>query len=196
MDLKKNNKQMESESKVVLRLLLIIYLNKQDGVNQVLLIRYVPPSSLKTSKKMSDKVGQKLRKQKIWADCLVSSQLQRVVFEKFFSYQKSGWGPLLYYVSKGTGWVGLEYWQFLLTFCTIYADVCRVSGSEKVPKCADVIQGWSLVNFRHVTLTHRFLSEIGASNQKCTHQKRSSQVPKCCVFYRLFWECRKTRNFI
>ena len=29
----KKNKQMESESKVVLRLLLIIYLNKQDGVN-------------------------------------------------------------------------------------------------------------------------------------------------------------------
>ena len=32
-------------------------------------------------------------------------------------------GPFLYYVSKGTGWVGSEKWQFLLTYNTIYADV-------------------------------------------------------------------------
>ena len=34
-----------------------------------------------------------------------------------------GKGPSLYYVSKGTGWVGSEKWQFLLMFSTIYADV-------------------------------------------------------------------------
>ena len=47
----------------------------------------------------------------------------------------------LYYVSKDTGWVGLEKWQFLLTFSTIYADVGFWVGqnSEKVQKCADVI---------------------------------------------------------
>ena len=32
-------------------------------------------------------------------------------------------GPLLYYVSKGTGWVGSEKRQFLLMFSTFYADV-------------------------------------------------------------------------
>ena len=30
-------------------------------------------------------------------------------------------------------------WQFLLTYSTIYADVRWVGGSEKVPKCADII---------------------------------------------------------
>ena len=48
-------------------------------------------------------------------------------------------GPSLYYVSKGTGWVGSEKWQFLMMFSTIYADVGWVGGSEKVQKCADVI---------------------------------------------------------
>ena len=33
-------------------------------------------------------------------------------------------GPSLYYVSKGTGWVGSEKCQFLLTFSFIYADLC------------------------------------------------------------------------
>ena len=47
-------------------------------------------------------------------------------------------GPSLYYISKGTGWVGLEKWQFLLTFSTIYADV-GMGGSEKVQKYYDVI---------------------------------------------------------
>jgi hypothetical protein len=39
-------------------------------------------------------------------------------------------GPSLHYVSKGTGWVGSEKWQLLLTFSTIYADVeySRVGG--------------------------------------------------------------------
>ena len=32
-------------------------------------------------------------------------------------------GASLSYVSKGTGWVGSEKWQFLLTISTIYADV-------------------------------------------------------------------------
>ena len=41
-------------------------------------------------------------------------------------------GPSLYYVSKGTGWVGSEKWHFLLTFSTIYADVGWVGESEKV----------------------------------------------------------------
>ena len=47
-------------------------------------------------------------------------------------------GPSLYYVSKGTGWVGSENWQLLLIFSTIfissttiYADV---GGSKKSPK--------------------------------------------------------------
>ena len=53
-------------------------------------------------------------------------------------------GPSLYYVSNGTGWVGFEKWQFLLTFSTFNADVGWVSGSEIVQKCADVIWGWSL----------------------------------------------------
>ena len=80
-----------------------------------------PPSSLKISKK-SPTSG--VRKQKIWADCLLSKYSLRGVFEKFFSYQKSGWGPFLYYVSKGTGWVGeVRILEFLLTFCTFYADV-------------------------------------------------------------------------
>ena len=32
-------------------------------------------------------------------------------------------GPSLYYVSKGTGLVGSEKWQFLLIFSTIYAEI-------------------------------------------------------------------------
>ena len=37
-------------------------------------------------------------------------------------------------------WVcGSEKWHFLLTLSTIYADVGWLGGSEKVPKCADVI---------------------------------------------------------
>ena len=48
-------------------------------------------------------------------------------------------GPSLYYVSKGTGWVGSEKWQFLLTFSTIDAEVEWMGGSEKVQKYADVI---------------------------------------------------------
>ena len=47
--------------------------------------------------------------------------------------------------AKGVGWVGSENWQFLLTFSTIHVDVGRVGGSEKVQKCVDVIQGWSLI---------------------------------------------------
>ena len=50
----------------------------------------------------------------------------------------------LYYVSKETGWVGSEKWKFFLTFSTIHADVGWLGGSEKVQKCANVIQGWSL----------------------------------------------------
>ena len=48
-------------------------------------------------------------------------------------------GPSLYYVSKMTGLVGSEKWQFLLKFSTIYADVGWVGGSEIVQKYADVI---------------------------------------------------------
>ena len=48
-------------------------------------------------------------------------------------------GPSLYYVSKETGWVRSEKWQFLLTFSTIYADKGWVGWSEKVQKSADVI---------------------------------------------------------
>ena len=48
--------------------------------------------------------------------------------------------PSLYYVSKWTGWVGgSEKLQFLLMFSTMYADIGRVGGSEKVQKFADVI---------------------------------------------------------
>ena len=54
-------------------------------------------------------------------------------------------GPSLYYVRKGTGWVESEKWQFLLTFSTNYAGVGWVGGSEKVKKCANVIQEWSLM---------------------------------------------------
>ena len=44
-------------------------------------------------------------------------------------------GPSLYYVSKETGWVGSEKWQFLLTFSTIYADAGWVGGwIRKSPK--------------------------------------------------------------
>ena len=43
-----------------------------------------------------------------------------------------GMGPSLYYVSKGTGWVGLEKWQFLLMFSTIYDDIGWVG--QKSPK--------------------------------------------------------------
>ena len=48
-------------------------------------------------------------------------------------------GPSLYYVSKRTGWLGSEKWQFLLTFSTIYADEGWVGRSEKVQEYADVI---------------------------------------------------------
>ena len=43
------------------------------------------------------------------------------------------------YITSGTGWVGSEKWHLLLTFSTIYAGVGRMSGSEKIQKCADVI---------------------------------------------------------
>ena len=52
---------------------------------------------------------------------------------------KYGMRPSLYYVSKGTGWVGSEKLQFLITFSTIYAEVGWMSESEKVQKYADVI---------------------------------------------------------
>ena len=45
--------------------------------------------------------------------------------------------PIL--VSKGTGWVGSEKWQFLMRFSTIYAGVGWLGESEKVQKHADVI---------------------------------------------------------
>ena len=45
----------------------------------------------------------------------------------------------------GAGWVGSENWQFLLRLSTIFADVGRLGGSEKVQKWADVIWGWSLI---------------------------------------------------
>ena len=38
----------------------------------------------------------------------------------------------LYYVSKGTGWVESEKWQFLLTVSTIYADVGWVRKISKM----------------------------------------------------------------
>ena len=48
-------------------------------------------------------------------------------------------GPFLYYVSKGTGWVGSEKWKFSPTFSAIYADEGWVGGTKKVQNCADVI---------------------------------------------------------
>ena len=58
-----------------------------------------------------------------------------------FDEQKYQWikRSFLYYVSKGTGWVGSEKWQFLLTFSTVYADIGWLGGSEKVQKWADVV---------------------------------------------------------
>ena len=53
-------------------------------------------------------------------------------------------GPSLYYVSKGTGWVGSNFCQFLLMFSTIQGNVEWVGGSEKIQKFADVIKGCSL----------------------------------------------------
>ena len=45
--------------------------------------------------------------------------------------------------------MGSEKWHFLLTFSTIYADVGWVGErSEKIQKCADVIQGVSYVSER------------------------------------------------
>ena len=43
-------------------------------------------------------------------------------------------GPSLYYVSKETGWVRSEKWQFLLTFSTIYADEGWVDGRVRKSK--------------------------------------------------------------
>ena len=43
-------------------------------------------------------------------------------------------GPSLYYVSKGTGWVGVKIMAILLTISTIYTDVGWFGGSEKVQK--------------------------------------------------------------
>ena len=65
--------------------------------------------------------------------------VNHVILPRLLKYQ----GPSLYYVSKETGQVGLERWQFLLTINTIYAYVGWV-GQKKIKKCADVIQGWSL----------------------------------------------------
>ena len=56
-----------------------------------------------------------------------------------FAPKDQGWGPSLYYVSKVTGWVGSEKWQFLLTLSTIYADVESMGESEEAQKCADVV---------------------------------------------------------
>ena len=60
--------------------------------------------------------------------------------QSFIFFALFGLGNVpLYYVSKGTGSVGSEKWQFSLTFSNIYADVEWVGESEKVQKCADVI---------------------------------------------------------
>jgi hypothetical protein len=58
----------------------------------------------------------------------------RLTGNNYLIYQSSHVGSSLYYVSKGTGWVGSENWQSLLTFITIYADAGWVGGSEKVQK--------------------------------------------------------------
>ena len=52
-----------------------------------------------------------------WLNCRLKSTAGSV--------QSAGFprGPSLYYVSKGTGWVGSEKWQFLLTFSTINSDI-------------------------------------------------------------------------
>ena len=46
-------------------------------------------------------------------------------------------GPSLYYVSEGTGWVGLKSGNFLLTFSTLF--ILTYGGSEKVSKFANVM---------------------------------------------------------
>ena len=47
-------------------------------------------------------------------------------------------GSSLYYVSKGTGWVGSENGNFA-AFSLVYAEAGWVYGSEKVQKCDDVV---------------------------------------------------------
>ena len=61
------------------------------------------------------------------------------------------------YVSKGIGWEGSENWQFLLTFRAICANVW-LGWSEKVPKPADVMQGWSLTTQIVRTCTQHILN--------------------------------------
>ena len=51
---------------------------------------------------------------------------------------ESGSGRAHPYITSAKG-LGLEKWQFLLTFSTIFVDVEWLGGSEKVQKYADVI---------------------------------------------------------
>ena len=83
-------------------------------------------------------------------------------------------GPSLYYVSKGTGWVGSEKWQFLMRFSTIYAGVGWLGESEKVQKHGDVIQGWSLRPFIHVQMRKKMKHEYWRRKTNQPNEKSST----------------------
>ena len=58
--------------------------------------------------------------------CFLVNKVKNLGFSPLSDSQivglESNWdnkGPSLYYVSKGTGWVGSEKWEFLLMFSTI-----------------------------------------------------------------------------
>ena len=68
-------------------------------------------------------------------------------------------GPSLYYVSKRTRWVGSENDNFC--WCSVLY-LCWHSGwVKKVQKYADVIQGWSLINYCE---SRTFLSNLLAKS--------------------------------
>ena len=66
------------------------------------------------------------------------------------------------YIMSAKG-LGSEKWKFLLTISTISAYVSRVGGSEKVQKCADVIQGWSQRKKPQQRLCRKFFFSIQPS---------------------------------
>ena len=87
------------------------------------------------------------------------------------------YGPSLYHVSKGTGWMGSK--QLSPTFSTSYADVGLVSvwvcGSEIVQKYADVIKGWSLREGAS------FMSKIQSDSYRRRHGQTDRYTELCSL---------------
>ena len=107
-------------------------------------------------------------------------------------------GPSLCYVSKWTGWVGSERWQFLLTFSSIYADVGWVRKGPKmcwrnigmVPRR---LANWAMWPLWILSLSMMLLLQ----SQKMTGLVRSVQMQAICVhkFHETNWLRRVSPYF-